>query len=208
MCEVSGKSDKRVAPRAWSQRRTRAAWLDARDWEFVSTGDLELIVEGPAMAYSGSRYRDAKTITVEEKLPRVFRAIEISRLEDEWREEEREREAADRRRRWEAAMAEARARYAEHARWEAFVQRSRDWHAVVAHREFLGAAREAASRYQGPACDDLVAHLDFAERRLDELDPISHPELLLPVVPDPKPDELKPYLHGWSPLGPDSTGWT
>ncbi len=89
----------------------------------MSTGNLEVIVEGPGMEYSGSRYGDSKTITIEEKLPSVFCAIEINRLEDEWRGQEREREAADRPRWWEAAMSEARARYAERARWEAFVQR-------------------------------------------------------------------------------------
>jgi hypothetical protein len=205
--ELSGPSGKRVEPRAWNQRPTRAKWRDARDWEFVSTGNLELVVDGPGTSYAGDRYHDSKTITLEDKLPRVFRAIEIHRLQAEWRDQEREREAADRRRRWETAMAEAKARYTEQARWEDFVQRSHDWHGVVAHREFLGAARGAASRYQGPERDDLVAHLAFAERRLDELDPISHPELLLPEVPDPKPDDLKPYLHGWSPLGPDAARW-
>jgi hypothetical protein len=183
-------------------------WLDDRDWEFVSTGDLELIVEGPGMAYSGTRYRDSATITLEERLSRLFRAIEIHRLEAEWREEERKCEAADRRRRWEAAMAEARAQYAEQARWEAFKQRSDEWHAVVEHREFLVAARTAVSRCEVPAHADLVAHLDFAERRLEELDPISHPELILPGVPEPKPDDLKPYLHGWSPNGPDAAVWS
>lgn len=69
------------------------------------------------MGYSGDRHRDAKTISVEAKLPRVFRAIEIHRLHAEWREQERQHEAADRQRRWEAAMAEARRRYDEQARW-------------------------------------------------------------------------------------------
>ena len=101
--EVSARSDKRVEPRRWGERRTRPAWLDARTSEFVSTGVLELVVNGPGTGHSGDRYRDAKTISVEEKLPRVFRAIEIHRLYAEWHEQERRREAAERQRRWEAA---------------------------------------------------------------------------------------------------------
>jgi hypothetical protein len=205
--ELSAPSDTRVVRRPWNQRRTRAAWLDARDREFVSTGTLELIVEGPGTGYNGDRQRDTKTITLEERLPRIFRVIEIYRLEAELRDQEREREAADRRRRWEAAMVEARARYDAQIRWEAFEQRSRDWHTVTGHRGFLSAAREALSGYRGPARDDVVAQLDLAERRLDALDPISHPELLVPEVPDPGPGDLKPYLRGWSPSGPDAAGW-
>jgi len=70
--EVLGPADEKVDPRCRYQRRTRAAWLDARYSEFVSTGTLELIVDGPGTKYDGDRYRDAKTISVEDKLPRVF----------------------------------------------------------------------------------------------------------------------------------------
>ena len=105
--EVSGRSDRPVMHRGLYERSTRAAWLDARATGFVSTGILELVVDGPGMAYSGDRYRDAKTIPLEEKLPRLFRAIEVHRRYAELRAEERQREAAERQRRWEAAMAEA-----------------------------------------------------------------------------------------------------
>ncbi len=205
--EVSAPSDTRVQPRPWGRRATRAAWLDARTTEFVSTGMLELVVDGPGSAYGGDRYRDAKTFPLEDKLPRIFRAIEVHRLEAEVREEERQREAAERRRRWEAAMAEARRRYDERVRWDAFVQRSRDWRDVAAHREFVAAAREALAAYEGPAHEELAAQLEFAQRKLDALDPLGHLELLEPQVRDPKPDDLKPFLEGWSPHGPDGVRW-
>lgn len=203
--EVPARNDKTVEPRRWGERRTRPTWLDARTWEFVGSGVLELVVEGPGMGYSGDRHRDAKTISVEAKLPRVFRAIEIHRLYAELREQERQREAADRPRRWEAAMAEARRRYDEQARWDEFQRRSRDWHAITRHREFLAAVRQAVGSYRVSQRDELVAHLEFAERSLDDSDPIKHLELLLPEVPDPRPDDLKPFLGGLSPHGP--TGW-
>jgi hypothetical protein len=55
----------------------------------------------------------------------------MHRLEQEWREQERERAAAERRRRWEAAMVDARARYEEQARWDAFLAPGDAW-ALVA----------------------------------------------------------------------------
>ena len=179
--------------------------VDAPSWEYVNTGNVELIVVGPG-GYSGDRYRDAKTIPVEDKLPRVLRAIEIHRLQEEWRAQEREREATDRLRHWEAAMVEGRDSYDEHARWVSFEQRSRQWHEVAMQRQFLAAARDVVTRQSGPERDSLVAHLDLVERRLDGLDPVRHPELILPSVPEPKPEEPKPFLHGRSPPGPEGYG--
>lgn len=206
--EVSGLSKTPVPRRPWGQRSARAAWLEHRQYEFVSTGVLELVVEGPGMGYSGGyRIRDSATMTLEERLPRVFRRIELHRLEAEHLERERERAAAERRRRWEAAMAAARARYDEHARWEAFEAVSKAWAAVTRDRAFLASAREVAATLDGPPRDELLAHLDFAQQRLDEADPLRRPEQLLPRVQEPKPDDLRPYLDGWSADGPDEGRW-
>lgn len=206
--EVSAPSKTPVPRRYGIQRSARAAWLERRQFEFVGTGVLELVVEGPGMGYSGGyRIRDSATMTLDERLPRVFRRIEVHRLEAEHLAQERERAAAERRRGWEAAMAAARARYDEQARWAAFEEASTAWHAIRRHRAFLTAAREAAGALDGPRRAELVAHLDFAERRLDATDPLGNPDLLLPKVRAPKPDDLKPYLDGWSPHGPDEGRW-
>ncbi len=168
---------------------------------------LELVVYGPGASYNGDRYRDTKTISVEDRLPHLFQALEIYKLRAELHQQERDREDEERRQRWEVAMAEARVRYDEHVRWDAFERRSDDWHAVKRHREFLAAARVALGRYRGLACEDVVAQLDFAERRLDQLDPTGDLDVILSKIPDPKPDDLKKYLHGWSPHGPDLSAW-
>ena len=174
--EISAPGGKRIEYRYRLERRTRAGWLEACQYEFISTGILELVIDGPGMAYGGTRFHGAATVPLEAKLPRVFRKIEVHRLDAELREEERKREAAERERRREAAMAEARLRYDEQARWEDFQQRSRGWEDVVRHRAFLAAARAAADAYQGPDRHDLVAHLDFAQRNVDAIDPLREPQ--------------------------------
>ena len=103
-------------------------------------------------------------------------------------------------------MAEARRQYDQQARWEDFRQRAADWRAIADQREFLALIRAQADT-GGPWPDGLVDHLDFVERRLDEIDPLKHLELVLPDLPDPKPDDLKPFLDGWSPSGPGAMGW-
>lgn len=45
------------------------------------------------------RRGDAKTVTVEDRLPEVLRSFEIHKLRADWNEQEREREKVERRRR-------------------------------------------------------------------------------------------------------------
>lgn len=150
---------------------------------------------------------DAKTITVEDRLPEVFRAFEIYKLRADWREQEREREKAERQRRWEIAVTAAKERYFTHARWEHFKERSRERHAINQHRAFLEAARANLDHYDGEDREAIQHQLDEAEHTVDELDPIQHLTHINPNVPDPTDEDLKPFLQGWSPRGPEELSW-
>lgn len=205
--EIPGPGAPKVETRRWNERKTKPAWIENRGWEFTSTGKIELVVRGPGAAYNGSHYRDAKSVTVEEKLPEVFRSFEIHRLRADWEEQQRQREKAERRRGWEAAMAAAKEQYFEHARWEHFTERSRAWAAINQHRDFLHAAKEAAESCSAENHDAIWQHLNHAERTLDALDPIRQLSSLVPQIAEPKPDDLKPFLGSWSPHGPDRSHW-
>ncbi|WP_433562641.1 hypothetical protein ACQP1O_35040 [Nocardia sp. CA-151230] len=191
----------------WRERQKMPAWIRHRGWEFIGTGRLELVIDGRGCAYNGDHYRDAKTVKVEDKLPEIFRSFEIHKLRADWQAQEREREEIKRRRRWEAAMAVAKERYAEHARWEHFKDCSREWQKINEHRRFLTAAKDALERYDGDDRDAILQHLDEAERNLDTLDPILHPTRIAPNLSEPKPEDLKPFLQGWRPQGPDGKLW-
>lgn len=205
--EIAGGGGKKVSPRRWSEPKTDPKWIEARGWEFISTGKLELVVRGPGTPYDGDRYRDAKAVTVEERLPEVFRSFEIHKLRADWQEQEREREKADRRRRWEDAMVAAKKQYFTHARWEYFKERSREWQAINRHRAFIDAARANLDRYDGEDRELIQHQLDEAEGTVDRLDPVRHLTRIVPNVPDPKAEDLKPFLQGWSPLGPEEPSW-
>jgi hypothetical protein len=79
--EIAAPGARKVQPRRWNERKTKPAWLENRGWDFTSTGKLELVVNGPGTPYSGDHCRDAKTITLESKLPQVFRSFEIHKLQ-------------------------------------------------------------------------------------------------------------------------------
>jgi hypothetical protein len=84
--EASAPGGKVLPPGRWYDRPGPSRWQDMRPTEFISTGILEIIVEGRGTGSSGDRFRDSRTITLEEKLPRLFRAIELRRLYDEHRD--------------------------------------------------------------------------------------------------------------------------
>lgn len=93
--EIPGRGAKRIEPRRWGQPKTEPAWLDDRGWEFISTGRLELLVDGPG-TYGGDHYRDGKFVAVEDKLPQLFQSFDIYRLKAEASERERQKEEAER----------------------------------------------------------------------------------------------------------------
>lgn len=187
----------------YGMRRKGPRWTYDRQRAFVSTGKLELIVRGRYANYDGDRYRDTKMTTLESKLPRLFQSLEVYRLQAEVAAAVQRRREEERQRQWEAAMAEARVRYDHHVRWEHFKETSKEWQQVREHREFLAVARAAAAAYEGDDKEAVLAQLDMAERQLDELDPVRRLSLLVPDVKEPKNDDLKPFLKGWSPQGPN-----
>lgn len=194
--EISAPGGGRPTRPYYDARKKPPAWTYERQTSFISTGRLELVVRGRFAGYAGDVYRDTTRTTVEEKLPRIFQSLEVYRLEGvAWAEKQRLREEA-RRRREEAALAEARERYDAHARWEHLKKSSQEWQRINSHREFLAAARVAVADYEGEDREAILAQLDMAQRTLDELDPLRRPQLLGHVVPEPTNADLKPFLGG------------
>ncbi|MGH3350895.1 MAG: hypothetical protein ACRDPS_09545 [Nocardioides sp.] len=170
--EIAGPGAAQLG-RSWERgRKPVPAWIDTRNWEFISTGKLELVVHGQGFGYDGAHYRDAKSTKVEDRLPELLRAFEVQRLRAEWQEQERKREEADRRRRWESAMDSAKEKYVEHAKWEHFIERSQEWHAINRHRAFLEAVRDELDRYVGEDRVAIEQHLVEVESALDMRDPL------------------------------------
>lgn len=201
--EIPGRGGQKTNPARYGARKSQPSWLEYRQFEFIGTGRLELVVNGPGTSYSADHYRDLKAARLEDRLPAIFRFFEIHKLRTDREEEKRQQKAATRRLQWESAMAQAKLRYLEQSRWQRFEECSRTWQAVNAHRAFITAAKTSAATYGQPSRDALIKQLELAEQRLDELDPIAQLEQLTAEIPEPKPADLQPFLNGWSPHGPD-----
>jgi hypothetical protein len=53
----------------------------------------------------------------------------------------------------------------------------------------------------GPAKAEAEAWIAWAESHVQRLNPLNGSPLL-PEIPEPRTEDLQPFMHGWSPYGP------
>jgi hypothetical protein len=176
-------------------------WLDARQFTFIPTGRLEISIasrwQKPLRTYG-----DTKSRTLEDFLPDLMRQLEATTLEDARKREEEKREAEAKRRRWEQAMDRARHDFRQ-------ATLAQELTSQLALRRLVGeidgylaglrSAMESVGEEQQFATGQWISWI--AEYR-DKVDPLRH-RPSTPSIREPSADELRPYLRGWSPYGPE-----
>lgn len=193
MKEIAGPGGRTVGYEE-RYRNKGPTWLSRRNTEFISTGKLDLVLDGRFTSYTGQHFRDAKTKTVEDRLPEVFAALDKYKLESDRREEEQHRAEAERQRLRDEAIARAKVEYVRHAKWEHFTTLVRRQTKVVRQRAFLDSAAEAINALPE---DERVAaqrYLDEMREVVDASDPLHSPTLLMPNIGDPSNEQLAPFL--------------
>ncbi|WIE54198.1 hypothetical protein [Curtobacterium sp. MCBD17_003] len=171
-------------------------WQRNRNYWFVPTGRLEVRVSGVGGTFDASKWPDKRTVPVEDRLGEVFRYIEVHRLEalaSKRRAEEAEQLRA---RQWEQAMSRARDRFRLQQQRALVLERASAWRQYQDLTDFVGELRRRATR----GSEELGRWVELAESTLEELDPFR--DLAAPAFASPNPDDLRPYLNGWSPYGP------
>jgi hypothetical protein len=170
-----------------------------------------LVIElGYSRASRQTRWADRKRWVLEDILGAVLQEVETRAVEDAQRKADEERAKAEREIRWRAAMERAKELAAQEQFAEVLRMQARQWEEAAG----LSAYCEALERRlkERPGEDEAAAAsaqqwLAWARRYVQSLDPLT----LLPTMPtarDPKPEELAPYLNGWSPHGPEAhRGW-
>lgn len=150
------------------------------------------------------RWADRKRWKVEDLLGRILTELENRAVEDVQRETEEECAKAERRRGWELAIAEAR-RKAHQAHDAATLrEQASHWRESQEINAYCQALAKRIDREppDAPGVREANEWLSWARAYSASLDPLQilpsrpeHPEL--------QPKDLKPYLHGWSPYGPE-----
>ncbi|MEV6315633.1 hypothetical protein [Streptomyces sp. NPDC051776] len=112
--------------------------------------------------------------------------------------------ARQQRLRWEAAMQQARLDYAEACHVKHLEIQAEAWHHATRLAEYVASVRaQVEALPAGQERTKAEAWLGFAYAHLERLNPPSTAPWL-PDVPEPRPDDLRPFLHHWSPHGPNS----
>ncbi|WP_217132530.1 hypothetical protein [Leucobacter chinensis] len=106
---------------------------------------------------------------------------------------------------WEAAMENVKAEYYIAERWKHFVTLAEQDERFQRFRDFLVRAEDAISDLPSEQRFAASKFLSEVEATMRRHDPLSSPEKLVPQIPPSKSDDLKPYLHGWSPYGAHSS---
>lgn len=178
--------------------------------ESPQSADLErsdrLIIEVTPYRSQGRqcRWADRKTWKVEDRLATLLQELETRAVEDAQHKIEQKKAEADRRRRWEQAMAEAqRKAYEEQdaAELRDQIRRWREAQEIDSYCQAL-ADRLKDEPADRPGIRRAQDWLSWARARATALDPLR----TLPAAPErPEltPEDLKPYLQGWSPYGPE-----
>lgn len=122
--------------------------------------------------------------------------VEIRAAEHRHDLSEKQRLAEERQKAWEEAMEKARTRYAERRRIDALLLKVEAWQRAEAIHAYCDAL-ESTGRGMSEA-------VEWARSYADELSSNRVP-LVLPESTAPASlEELRPFLDGWSPYGPDS----
>lgn len=193
----------KLPPRNYSAPPRLPQWQENRNYEFLPSGVLELSIHGRSGGNRRSTFRDAKSTKVEDLLPDVFREIEIRVLEVDWQRQEAERKEASKKVRWEAAMEQARADFHEAQRSQELREQLAAWQESRDLGEYLQQMAETVARVDEEQARVAAEEwLGWAHRYAERVNPLRY-VLRMPELRKPAPDDLKPFLNGWNPYGPD-----
>ena len=188
-------------------RAARDTWFRIPKYD-VSLGQrLSVLLSGPH-EHRQSKWTDTPTRTLEEWMPQVLQEIELRAKAAEQARIAAIAAAEDQRRQWERAMEVAKREFAVAYRTDVLFRQVDDWHRARQVREYLDAMQLAIDAIGDP--DDAIAAKEWhrqAEELVAIVDPLAQ-RLYVQAVPEPKADDLKPFLKGLSPYGPDRAhGW-
>ena len=177
-------------------------WYDIPKFDLTPSDRLSIELSG-RFKHRRSKWTDGRTGTLENWLPQILQEVELRAAAAEHARLAAIAAAAERRRQWECAMERAKGDYAEAYRADSLLRQVDGWLRKRQVRDYLDVMQDTIDNIADP--DDAIAAKEWhrwAEEWVASVDPLGQP-LAMPAVPEPKPDDLKPFLKGWNPYGPE-----
>ncbi|WP_229860815.1 hypothetical protein [Streptomyces litmocidini] len=177
------------------------SWIKIPRFDYTPSERLRFVLNG-GQPHRASEWSDAPGRSLEDQLAEIAQEVTL-RGEAAERKRLDEIEAARQKRiRWEAAMEEARIQYAEAYRFRHFEAQEAAWRHATELAEYVSAVRTRVEAMPpGQTRTEAETWIAWAATRVERLDPLNTPPRL-PHIPEPRADDLRPFLGHWSPYGP------
>ncbi|WP_234312358.1 hypothetical protein [Streptomyces griseus] len=170
-------------------------------FDYTPSGRLRIVISG-GKPHRADEWADTPARSLEDQLAEITQEVTLRGEAAEPKRLADIEAARQKRTRWEAAMQEARVRYAEACRVRHLEAQEEAWRRAEGLTEYVSALRlHAESLPIGPAREEAETWIAWAESHVQRLNPLNGSPLL-PAIPEPRPEDLKPFMHGWSPYGP------
>ncbi|MEU3656581.1 hypothetical protein AB0E67_27975 [Streptomyces sp. NPDC032161] len=177
------------------------SWVRIPRFDYTPSERLRFVLSG-GQPHRASEWSDTPGHPLEDQLAEIAQEVTLRGEAAERRRLDEIEVARQKRIRWEAAMEEARIRYAEAYRVRHFEAQEATWRHATRLTEYVNAVRTRVETMPpGQTRTEAEAWIDWAAARVERLDPLNTPPRL-PDIPEPRPDDLKPFLGHWSPYGP------
>ncbi|MFD5702301.1 hypothetical protein [Streptomyces lasiicapitis] len=172
-------------------------------YDYALSDRLTIMLSG-GITHRQSAWKDAPDQPLEEQLPEILQEVDLRGLAAERRRAEEAERARGKRLRWEEAMRQARADYAEAFRVRVLERQEKAWQQATRLSTFLAAASARIEAMPvGSERTEAEAWLSWATGHAHSIDPLNQ-AFQIPEVPEPRHSDLEPFLRGWSPYGPHS----
>lgn len=168
-------------------------------YEEGATGLLLIAILAPSTGSNRqSSWGDGKKQTLGDCLPAVLMEAETRSAEQREHIRLAQEEAERRRQAWEEAMERARTLHAESHRATALVAQVEGWQQATAIRAYCDAIQQAH-----PGDRPAAEWITWARLHADRIDPLDSAPTLPGLPATVIAEDLRPFLDGWSPYGPD-----
>ncbi|MFD4501544.1 hypothetical protein [Streptomyces sp. NPDC058457] len=177
------------------------SWIRIPRFDYTPSERLRFVLSG-GQPHRASEWSDAPGHSLEDQLAEIAQEVTLRGEAAERRRLDEIEAARQKRIRWEAAMEDARVRYAEAYRFRHFEAQEAAWRHATGLTEYLSAVRTRVEAMPpGQTRTEAEAWISWAASTVERLDPLHTPPRL-PDIPEPRADDLRPFLGHWSPYGP------
>lgn len=177
-----------------------SSWVRIPRYDYTPSDRLRFDLSG-GHSHHGSEWVDSMERLLEEQLSEIVHEIGLRGEAAERKRLADLEQARQKHLRWEAAMAEARDQYAEDYRARQLESQEAAWRRATRLGDYLEAARaHVATLPPGPERTAAEEWMLWATEHVARAHPMFR-QLRFPEIPEPRADDLKPFLRGWSPYG-------